>query len=357
MRFKHSFIPCLHAAIIATVYLLNVSVCIASSIDETVTITGVGDIMMGTHFPTTEYLPLDDGISLFDGVRDYLRASDITFGNLEGSLLDEGECIKECKNPEKCYAFKMPERYVNHLVHAGFTVLSIANNHIGDFGLKGRDSTYRILKNAGIQFAGIDSRPYCIFEKNGVTFGFSAFAPNVGTPDIRDIDAAAALIKQLDQRCDIVIVSFHGGAEGAENRHITRECEMFYGEDRGNVYEFAHRLIDSGADVIFGHGPHVTRAVELYKNRFIAYSLGNFCTYGRFNVLEHNGVAPMVILNVDKKGKFIKGKALPIVQEFKKGPVVDTQNRAVLELIELTSMDFPETKLSIQETGDMTPLP
>jgi len=321
--------------------------------DKFITISGVGDIMMGTHFPSTEYLPLDDGISLFDDVKEYLKASDITFGNLEGPLLDEGECIKACKDPEKCYAFKMPERYVNHLVHAGFNLLGIANNHIGDFGLPGRDSTFRLLKHANIQFAGLDSHPYAIFKKNGVTYGFCAFAPNVGTPDIRDIASASELVKRLDERCDIVIVSFHGGAEGAENRHITCGNEIFYGEDRGNVYAFAHGMIDAGADVIFGHGPHVTRAVELYNDRFIAYSLGNFCTYGRFNLLDHNGVAPIIVLTVNKKGVFQEGKILPVIQDYKKGPRIDPEGRAIFELIELTSMDFPETKLVITEAGDM----
>lgn len=327
---------------------------LALSGESTITITGVGDLMLGTHYPTTEYLPQDDGVTLFDGVKDLLRSSDITFGNLEGSLLDEGVCIKQCKNPDTCYAFKMPERYLSHLKDAGFNLLSLANNHIGDFGLKGRNNTLRLLKMAGIQCAGIDSRPYCIFDKHGMTIGFCAFSPNVGIPDIRDIDSAAALVRQLDKRCDIVIVSFHGGAEGAENRHIHRENEVFYGENRGNVYGFSHAMIDAGADVIFGHGPHVTRAVELYHDRFIAYSLGNFCTYGRFNLLDYNGLAPIIRMTLNKQGMFKSGQVIPIVQEFKKGPKPDIHKKALYELIELSTSDFPESPLIIHESGDLT---
>lgn len=322
--------------------------------EEMITVTAVGDLMLGTHFPSSEYLPENDGATLFSEVKEFLKASDITFGNLEGSLLDDGACIKQCKNPDTCYAFKMPERYVRHLVDAGFNLLSLANNHIGDFGLKGRNNTLRLLKSVGIQCAGIDSRPYCIFDTHGVTIGFCAFAPNVGIPDIRAMDSAAALVRQLDKRCDIVIVSFHGGAEGADNRHITRADEFFYGENRGNVYTFSHTMIDAGADMVFGHGPHVTRAVELYKDRFIAYSLGNFCTHGRFNLMGYNGIAPLVSITVNKTGVFKKGHVIPIIQDFIKGPKPDLQKGALHELMDLSTADFPESPLRILETGELS---
>jgi hypothetical protein len=316
-----------------------------------ITITGVGDIMLGTNFPTDEYLPPDDGAGLLTDLTSYLKQSDITFGNLEGSLLTEGKCIKACSDPKKCYAFRMPEHYVSHLSNAGFNLLSIANNHIGDFGIEGREKTIEVLNNAKIHFAGTLTQPYTTFTKDGIKYGFCAFAPNAGTPDIREIDEASETVKYLDSISDIVIVSFHGGAEGGENRYVTREAEMFYGEDRGNVFEFAHSMIDSGADVIFGHGPHVTRAIELYNDRFIAYSLGNFCTYARFNLLDHNGIAPLIKIHVDKSGKFLDGKIIPLIQEYKKGPAVDDQSWAISDIFELTCADFPETDLIIQKDG------
>ena len=91
-------------------------------------------------------------------------------------------------------------------------------------------------------------------------------------------------IAYLDSLVDIVIVSFHGGAEGSEYTNITKKTEIFLGENRGNPYEFSRVAIDAGADVIFGHGPHVTRSMDIYKNRFIAYSLGNFATYARMSL-------------------------------------------------------------------------
>ncbi len=150
-----------------------------------------------------------------------------------------------------------------------------------------------------------------------------------------------------------MIVSFHGGAEGSAHRHVTRKTELFYGENRGNVYEFARAVIDAGADIVFGHGPHVTRAVDLYKNRFIIYSMGNFATYARFNLKGVNGIAPIVKLYVSRKGEFIRGTIFPIKQEGEGGPVPDSTKAIIRELSALTKEDFPESKLVISEGGDI----
>jgi hypothetical protein len=91
-------------------------------------------------------------------------------------------------------------------------------------------------------------------------------------------------------------------------KHITCKTEIFLGENRGNPYEFARMAIDAGADVVLGHGPHVIRAIDVYKGRFIAYSLGNFATYGRFNLSGSNGIAPIIEIDVDNNGKFLRGK-------------------------------------------------
>ena len=328
--------------------------CLADSLKKEMIITAVGDIMMGSHFPSEDWLPEDDGASLFKDVIPFLKKSDIVFGNLEGCLLNQGDCIKKCKNPESCYAFKMPEHYVDHLVNAGFNLVSIANNHIGDFGKNGIESTGRVLSKAGIHFAGVHTQPNTIFELNGTMIGFCAFSPNQAAPDLRDMDNAQRIVELLNGMCDIVIVSVHAGAEGEKNRHVTRQTEIFHEEDRGNVYAFAHKMVDAGADVILGHGPHVTRAVELYKGRLIAYSLGNFCTYGRFNLKSNNGIAPILRIKMNTEGVFIEGSLVSVFQKPKKGPSIDPKNRAVNEVIELTSQDFPETNLSINSHGKIT---
>ena len=140
------------------------------------------------------------------------------------------------------------------------------------------------------------------------------FSPHPGTMNIKNLDQVEEIVGKLDSICDIVIVSFHGGAEGAEHQHVTREDELYLGYNRGNIYEFAMRAVEAGADIVFGHGPHVTRAVQVYQNRLIMYSLGNFCTYARFNLRGPNGIAPMMNVSVDRDGNFLEAKIYPIRQ-------------------------------------------
>jgi poly-gamma-glutamate capsule biosynthesis protein CapA/YwtB (metallophosphatase superfamily) len=316
---------------------------------ETISIIGVGDIMLGTSYPSQEYLPPNEGKDLLIAVNDLLASADVTFGNLEGTLLDQGATIKtNCNN---CYAFRMPEYLAQNLVTAGFDILSLANNHVRDFGESGLQNTKQVLNRLGIYAAGLLSIPAVLFEKKGVKYGFTAFAPNVGTVSINDIPKAQNIVRQLKQTADIVIVSFHGGAEGTDHQHVTRTTEIYYGEDRGNVYQFAHAVIDAGADIVFGQGPHVTRAVELYKDRFIAYSLGNFCTYGRFSLRDETGLAPIIKVNVNKTGQFSDAQITPIVQIKPGGVTLDPQQRVISLIRQLTQTDFPETNLTIEDNG------
>ncbi len=322
---------------------------------ETVSIIGVGDKMLGTNYPSRDYLPSNGGSDLFSDVRKILNDADVTFGNLEGTMFDGEGTAKTCNDPAKCYVFRSPANYVRHFSDAGFDVLSIANNHSGDFGAEGRRGTKAVLKNAGIAYAGLDvTDETAIFERNGLKFGFCAFAPNSGTCDIRNITKAKAIVASLEKTCDIVIVSFHGGAEGADNQHVTKQTEIFLGEDRGNVNKFAHAVIDAGADLVFGHGPHVTRAVELYNERFIAYSLGNFCTYGRFSLSGPAGISPIIKVFTDEKGVFLRGEIIATYQQKSHGPKLDPEKRVITKIRELTKSDFPKSGLDISSNGEIT---
>ena len=318
---------------------------------RTFTIMGVGDIMMGTNFPDTTYLP-PKGQHPFEKVIPVLQNADLLFGNLEGTLTDEGENAKSCSDPSKCYSFRSPEAYGQYLYDAGFDVMSIANNHIGDFGDIGIKNTVKTLETHQIAYAGIFAKEATLFQKDGVTYGFCAFAPNKDCIKIHNLKNAKRIVRELKQKADIIIVSFHGGAEGFDHTHVPRETEKFYGEDRGNVYQFAHTLIDEGADIIFGHGPHVSRGVEVYKDRFIAYSLGNFCTYSRFNLTGIKGYAPIVAVEVDHQGTFIKGKIHSAKQIDEVYPYMDDKKGAFLEIKALSKEDFPENPLVFDEDGN-----
>ncbi|MCL2597323.1 MAG: CapA family protein [Paludibacter sp.] len=324
---------------------------------DTLRIVAVGDIMMGTSYPDRSFLPANnDAYSLFANVKSIFEKGNIVFGNLEGALTDSHENVKSCSNPSICYAFAMPTEFGKALKKAGFNLMNIANNHTGDFGDAGKQSTVSTLKNNKIHFAGLVSCPTDTFTIDGVKYGFVGFAPNTGTVSVNDINAAESIVRQLAKTCDIVIVSMHAGAEGTKYQHVTRSSETFLGENRGNVYQFAHRMIDAGADVILGHGPHVSRAIEIYKDRFIAYSMGNFLTYSRVNVSGVSGLAPIYTLEIDKTGKFLRATLTSTRQE-KGKPVIIDNNKQVLEVIKnLTFSDFPDMKDKIVfgQNGEIT---
>ncbi|MCF6365507.1 MAG: CapA family protein [Bacteroidales bacterium] len=322
---------------------------------DTISIIGVGDMMLGTNFPTSpNYLPPNNDCKpLIAPVVHILRDADLTFGNNEGVYSDKPELARPCNDPRWCYRFSMPEKYVNCLVDAGFDVVSIGNNHLGDLGAYGRKNTVKVLSEAGLHFAGLTTHPTDTFTLNNIKYGFCAFAPNDGTCQITDYELLKRTVKKLKEDCQIVIVSFHGGAEGSKHEHLTRKTEVFLGQNRGNVYKFAHTAIDAGADIVFGHGPHVTRAVEVYKKRFIAYSMGNFITYRRFNINGVSGLSPIIKVYINGKGEFIKGKITATYQNKMTGTKLDPNNRVITRMQQLIKQDIPESIIEIKNNGDI----
>jgi len=250
----------------------------------------------------------------------------------------------------------MPSKYGEYLKNAGFDYLSLANNHSNDFSETGISQTMKNLDGLGIKYSGIkDKIEYSILEKDGIKYGFVSFAPNSKTVDINDYEYASKLIKSLKSKTNIVVVYFHGGAEGKDHEHITRNNEIFHDENRGNVFKFARSAVDSGADIVFGQGPHVTRAIELYKNKFISYSAGNFATFGNITLSGISGIAPIFKIKLDNNGNFISGKIISVKQEKGVPKVkIDSENTATKRIIALSNQDLPEGNgLRILETGEI----
>lgn len=320
---------------------------------STLSLAFVGDIMPGTTFPEKR-LPENDGAKLFDDVKEILSNADIAAGNLEGVLADTGTTQKE--TGKFCYAFRIPTRYAKHLANAGFDFMSMANNHAYDFGQSGIESTEATLHEYGIAYAGIKGRKeVAIVERNGVRFGFCAFGQDHYTPLNTDFERAKRNIESLKGNADIIIVSFHGGAEGVKYRHLPYGQEMFLGEKRGDLRRFARFCIDCGADVVYGHGPHVVRAMELYKGHFIAYSLGNFCTPYGINITGISGYAPVLQLDINTSdGTFARGKITSLIQQSGRGPRIDRQNVVAKEVRCLTLTDIPDSRLQINNNGTIT---
>jgi hypothetical protein len=321
---------------------------------DTVTIAAVGDIMLGTAYPDKTKLPADSAENSFNAAINDFKGSAIVFGNLEGTLLDSGVPASYKKKLATAFLFKMPTRYGHVLKNAGFNLISIANNHISDFGSNGYSSTMRTLDALNIHYAGLITCPTTAFEVHGIKYGFCAFAPNSNTMPLLDLKIVAQTVRELKDKNDIVIVSFHGGAEGAAFEHVPFKNESYLGTKRGDVHAFAHCAVDAGADFVFGNGPHVGRAIERYKNRLIAYSLGNFCTYKSVSVSGPCGLAPLLKVQLNKQGEFLKGRIVAFKQSHLAGLVRDSLNTVTSRIKQLTGEDFPESGLEISQNGTIT---
>lgn len=316
-----------------------------------ISIAAVGDIMMGTDYPR-DRLPEADGAQLFASLSGVLSEPDLTIGNLEGVLMDGGDPVKHCNDPRLCYLFRTPTRFAQRLSEAGFDAMSLANNHALDFGEVGRQSSQQALAQVGIQHAGpIGS--IARWTIKGLNVAYIAFAPNRGVYSLLDIAGAQAVVAELAGHYDIVVVSFHGGAEGLDAQHLSFQMERFHGEERGDLVAFSHAVIDAGADLVLGHGPHVLRAVELYRDRLIAYSLGNFCTYSGISVAGDKGLAPVLTVSLDETGRLISGQIIAARQQRPQGPVIDPSARAVKMMQRLTQADFPQASWEITADGQI----
>lgn len=316
-----------------------------------------GDVMMGTSFPENGgYLPANGGKNLFDDAGPILRAADVAAGNLEGTLLDgEGERRAPGAQPEYYFVFRMPTEYVGNLVAAGYDFMGMANNHVNDFGPTGRKSTLATLRDAGIATAGL--RGVCEFdviERKGLKIGITQMGHSANTLSINDYGEVRRVLDSLRRECDVMIVSFHGGAEGRDKVHVPFERETYVGENRGNVAEFARMAVDAGADVVFGHGPHVPRGAEIYKDRIIFYSLGNFCTPYRMGLTAESGYAPIAEVRIDGRGRFIDGQIHSFIQQRGIGPRKDSGNSAAKLMRALSEKDFASSPLHIAADGKLS---
>lgn len=325
----------------AVVLVLAVASAAVSSARERLTVAAVGDLMLGTTYPV-DVLPPDDGKAAFEPVAQVLRGHDLLFGNLEGPLLEGGVSVKCSKESAgRCFEFRMPRRYARRLADAGFHVLNVANNHAFDFGVEGVQSTIEALGEAGIQAVGGAQVARWMVKGHRVSVvGFSTSSPSRYAASILDLDRARTLVAAAKAEADLVIVSFHGGAEGKGALHVADADEFLGTENRGNVVRFARAVIDSGADLVLGHGPHVPRALEVYRGKLIAYSLGNFLTYGRFNTKGPNGLGYVLKVDLDaESGEFLAGRIASVALSEPGLPSPDPSGRAAALVRALTEED------------------
>ena len=323
-----------------------------------VRIAAVGDIQLGQGWPEEDpRLPPENARPMFDRVGHWLADADITFGNLETVLADSGESTKCRRGSRNCYAFRAPTSYATTLRATGFDVLSINNNHAGDFGDAGREATVAALDHAGVLHSGPTSG-VASWEVQGLRVALIAFSTGSADFRIQDIAAARQHVLDADRGHDLVFVSFHGGAEGSAATRVPREVEHAFGENRGDVYAFSHAMVDAGADLVLGHGPHVLRGMEVYRGRMIAYSLGNFSAWHGFNLRGPLGVSTVLTVTLSPNGVVTDATIHPLFLERPGIPTPDPEGRAIaivrgLSLEDLGDALFDEAgRYTRQAVGD-----
>ncbi len=229
-----------------------------------------GDVTFANHFERY----VKDNYEYSFKKLSWFSQADISMINLENPLTDRGTAV------EKQYNFRAMPAYSQILKLGGIDIVTIANNHIYDYSEQGLFDTIFHLDSSGIKHVGAgknlyDARLPAIFDIKGIKIGFLAYyglrkhsdsypaQPNSPGTALRKLEYIEEDIRILKKSVDFVIINFHWGLEK----------ENYPGEDQ---IEFAHKVVDYGADLIIGHHPHVLQGIELYKGKIIAYSLGNF---------------------------------------------------------------------------------
>lgn len=257
-----------------------------------------------------------------------------------------------------CYAFLTPPWLAPRLRDAGFTHLNLANNHAGDFGPDVRDSSAAMLRALGLRPYGPLGMIAIDTVRRGdslTTVGVVGFTTYPFAYDLLDIPRSVTVVDSVRRLVDLLVVTFHGGAEGARALHVPEVAESLGQEPRGELRRWAHAVVDAGADVVVGHGPHVLRGIELYRGRPIAYSLGNFLTYRGFNLSGPLGVTGVLQLELAPAGGLRRARLVPMQQRPGGGPVPDPEAAALDLVRRLSAEDFPATAARVTEDGALLP--
>lgn len=333
--------------------LAGLFTCLFSSLPAyAVGLAFAGDVMLGSEYPEG-FMPPDEGRNLLSEVAAAFPANYIGFVNLEGVVSDRKLEPRDCGSSNRCFRFRMPTRLLQHLKSAGVSIVSTANNHIYDFGQEGVDDTATALKQAGMVGVGALANPTQIMvAADGTKVGYLAVAPHGGAAPMLDMTFVRDVLASLRKQADLVVVSMHAGAEGAQATRVSGETEMYLGANRGNVQAFAREVIDLGADMVVGHGPHVLRGLECYRGKLIAYSLGNFVTFGLFNLSPPLNLGGVLQVNLTPKG--VDGQFIGFEQSHRSTGLGPKRSEAPEKLLQSLSRENFKDKSAINADGKIS---
>jgi hypothetical protein len=316
------------------------------------TLSAVGDVIMGN---APSQLPPNNGHGFFDPVSSNLH-SDLQMANLEQPLTNDtgvGKCGAGSAGTS-CFQFRSPPAYAGVLKEAGFALVNLANNHAYDFGPAGHQNTRAALDAAGVKYTGPPGMITVVTVK-GIRVAVLGFAPYPWANDLVNIPKAAELVRQAKTQADLVVIQVHMGGEGADHTHVRPGTEIFFGENRGDPIAFSHAVVDAGADIVIGHSPHVLRAMEFYKGKLIAYSLGNFAGYHALGTGGVVGISGILRVILRRDGSYVSGTLVPAVMIAPGVPRPDPRKQAIGLVSGLSRADFPTTGARIGADGAVTP--
>jgi len=322
------------------------------SFGRSIRFAAAGDTMLGSDLRRGEAgLAPGDGSMLFTDVADIFATADVAFLNLEGTLADGLPSTKCGPDSTNCYAFRTPTRYAQALVSASIDVVSNANNHAMDLGEPGMVSTLAALDAVGVAHSSRYG-DVAKLDIDGIVVAVVSAHSGSCCLNVNRIEEVQGAIVQADEDADIVVLSFHGGREGASARHVPGQVEIAWGERRGDVKALSRAAIDAGADLVIGHGPHVLRAMEVYRGRLIAYSLGNFCGYKQFGTQGgHGGTSLVLDVELAQNGVLTGARIHPMLLDSTGIPRPDPDGAAVEAIRELSLADFPDSGVRVDDLG------
>jgi poly-gamma-glutamate capsule biosynthesis protein CapA/YwtB (metallophosphatase superfamily) len=322
----------------------------AEAAGQAVSLAATGDVIMGN---APSRLPANNGKGFFDQVKAALKA-DLVMGNLEEPLTEDTGAGKCGPKPQNCYQFRAPPEYAAHLRDAGFELLNQANNHGYDYGPKGYQNTQRTLEEHGLEHTGAPDQ-ITVVEVEGVKVAVAGFSSYVWSNSLVDIESAKRVVAKAATMADLVVVQVHMGAEGADRSHVKPGTEMFFGENRGDPVRFSHAVVDAGADLVVGHGPHVLRGMEFYRGRLIAYSLGNFAGGGKsLNSSGRLGWGGVLKVSLKPDGSFVGGTFTSTMMNGVGRPSIDSGHQGLGLVREMSRADFPKTGARLDTAGRIT---
>jgi len=328
---------------------------------ESPTKTTVPRLLLPPPLPTFTFVGGGDialtgsaNAGVFAGIRRFLHRGDVVVGNLEGTLATAGLPKCTSSGASGCYTFRGSPGWAPMLRRAGFTVLNVANNHALDYGAEAQHETLTALRRAKIVEQGLPGQIAYVRQEN-VKVALIGCAPYRWSQSLLDIAGSARLVRHASRHADVVIVYMHAGAEGTAAEHVGNVEESYLGEPRGNARAFAHAMVEAGADLVFGSGPHVIRGIEWYHERLIAYSLGNLAGTHTLSTAGALGDSALLRVTLDARGRFQSGSVLPVRLVGSGTPLFDSRRASIALIRELSFTDFGPRSIRIASSGRLAP--